>query len=440
MPDLLQAPLGAAAGWLLTYLLHSSILIAGAWLVTRLLGSRPATREVVWRVALLGGIVTATGSAVSQARAVPSVRAVPGVPGTVAYRQFETRVAGRLDDAAPGNLRTFRVRALALESEDVGGIVAAGAPESVRRRALLGRVPVAAAECRMALRGAPSMAPGWIERVDRQCGGATARWYHLLVVAWLAGAGLASLALLRGRLALRNVEATLEEAGERAERSLAGMRAGRRVRLVGSDALSAPCVLPGRRIGLPVRCEAELTDAELRAVLAHELAHVDRHDVAWSGFLRVVGAVLWIQPLNRLAIRGALGAAEEICDDWALTRTGERVGLATSISRVAAWVAEGMSDPVPVSMVGGREGPVTARVRRILGVSRAAEPRWLGLVAAVVIAAPLVWVPAVAPQDEGVRALWIRERIVAGSSSIGPGRPMTGPTEVEIRVTRIDRR
>jgi beta-lactamase regulating signal transducer with metallopeptidase domain len=427
MPELLQAPLGAAAGWLLTYLLHSSVLIAGAWLVTRLLRSRPATREVVWRVALLGGIVTATGGAVSQARAVPGLGAVPGV-----------RVVA-LDNATQGSLRTVRVRALALEGEDVSGIVAAGALESVRRRALLGRVPAATAECRMALRGAPPMAPGWIERVDRQCGGTTARWYHLLVVAWLAGAGVASLALLRGRLALRNVEATLEEAGERAEGLLAGIRAGRRVRLVGSDALSAPCVLPGRRIGLPARCEAELTGAELRAVLAHELAHVDRHDVAWSGLLRALGAVLWIQPLNRLAIRGALGAAEEICDDWALTRTGERVGLATSISRVAAWVAEGMSDPVPVSMVGRRDGPVAARVRRILGGSRAAEPRWLGLVAAVVIAVPLVWVPAVALRDQGVRTLWIRERVVSGSS-IEAGRPMAGPTEVEVHVTRFDRR
>jgi beta-lactamase regulating signal transducer with metallopeptidase domain len=198
-------------------------------------------------------------------------------------------------------------------------------------------------------------------------------------------------------------------------------------------------VLPGRRIGLPARCEAELTGAELRAVLAHELAHVDRHDVAWSGLLRAVGTVLWIQPLNRLALRGALGAAEEICDDWALTRTGERVGLATSISRVAAWVAEGMSHPVPVSIVGRRDGPVAARVRRILGASRAAEPRWLGLVAAVVIAVPLVWVPAVALRDQGVRTLWIRERVVSGSS-IEAGRPMAGPTEVEVHVTRFDRR
>jgi hypothetical protein len=427
MPDLLQAPLGAAAGWLLTYLLHSSVLIAGAWLVTRRLRSRPATREVVWRVALLGGIVTATGSAVSQARAVPEARVVSGV-----------RVAS-LDAATSGSLRTFRVRALALEGENESGFVAAGGLEAVRRRALLGRVPGVTAECRVALRGAPPMAPGWIERVDRQCGGNAGRWYDLLVVAWLAGAGLASFALLRARLALRDVEATLEEAGQRAEGLLAGMRAGRRVRLVGSDALCAPCVLPGRRIGLPARCEAELTDAELRAVLAHELAHVDRRDVAWSGLLRAVGAVLWIQPLNRLAIRGALGAAEEICDDWALTHTGERVGLATSIARVAAWVAEGMADPVPVSMVGRRDGPVAARVRRILGASRAAEPRWLGLVAAAVVAAPLVWVPAVAPRDQGVRTLWIRERIVSGSS-IELGRPIAGPTEVEIHLRRIDGR
>ena len=46
--------------WLLTYLLHSTLLLGGAYLVTRRLIQSAAVRELVWKAALLGGFVTAT--------------------------------------------------------------------------------------------------------------------------------------------------------------------------------------------------------------------------------------------------------------------------------------------------------------------------------------------------------------------------------------------
>src|SRR5262245_54118246 len=48
-------------GWLVTYLIHSTLLLSGAWLCDRLfLRGRPHWQEFVWRVALVGGLVTAT--------------------------------------------------------------------------------------------------------------------------------------------------------------------------------------------------------------------------------------------------------------------------------------------------------------------------------------------------------------------------------------------
>lgn len=47
------------ASWLLTYALHSTILLAGAWVLLRFRPLRPAWEEVLWRVAVFGGLATA---------------------------------------------------------------------------------------------------------------------------------------------------------------------------------------------------------------------------------------------------------------------------------------------------------------------------------------------------------------------------------------------
>src|SRR5256885_1274990 len=46
--------------WLLTYLIHSTVLLGVAWLVTRPRRLEPAARELLWKVALVAGLVTGT--------------------------------------------------------------------------------------------------------------------------------------------------------------------------------------------------------------------------------------------------------------------------------------------------------------------------------------------------------------------------------------------
>src|SRR5512136_2914921 len=50
----------AAASFLTTYAIHSTILFLAAWLLSRLLGaSRLALQAALWRAALLGALATA---------------------------------------------------------------------------------------------------------------------------------------------------------------------------------------------------------------------------------------------------------------------------------------------------------------------------------------------------------------------------------------------
>lgn len=67
--------------WLLTYLLHSTILISLAFLFERLgMLNRPRTAETVWRIALFGGIATVSAQILlRQFDVAPPTPALPGV-------------------------------------------------------------------------------------------------------------------------------------------------------------------------------------------------------------------------------------------------------------------------------------------------------------------------------------------------------------------------
>jgi hypothetical protein len=426
----------AVVGWLATYLLHSTLLIGGVWLLTRSPRPTPATRDLLWKTALLGGLATSTASMMANA---------PGRLHLVMDRVTHRPEAGMLS-GPPQQLawsgasveRTVQVRARVLE---------------------VGR------ECRARL-GDEAVEPDEVRaRVREVCGtltGASAgwRWYDTLAVLWLIGA-LTGLSLLvrdhRGFRAIRSrlrpasartalclAEVLERPAGDRGAGPGRGGDAGscardpggarlRGLRLRISDELAGPCVLPGAVVGLPAMCEEELTDSELRAVLAHEIAHVARRDVVWSTVLRALSAVLWIQPLNRVALAGCTEAAELACDDWALARTGERYGLASSISRVARW-SLGSAAAVGVPMIGRTgEGGLVRRVRRILAEGpQGPERRWLRTALAAMLVVPLNWLPAVPVIEAPTRAVFLAtsQRIEADSTD---GREVTREELREVR-------
>src|SRR5262245_38766299 len=46
--------------WSLTYLVHSTLLIGAVWLISRRLADRPLALDRLWKLALVGGVITAT--------------------------------------------------------------------------------------------------------------------------------------------------------------------------------------------------------------------------------------------------------------------------------------------------------------------------------------------------------------------------------------------
>jgi beta-lactamase regulating signal transducer with metallopeptidase domain len=119
------------------------------------------------------------------------------------------------------------------------------------------------------------------------------------------------------------------------------------------------------KIFLPEGIENRLTEEELRAVLAHELAHLVRGDVAWLWIGRFLGAAFAFQPLNRLARRRWSRAAEFACDQWALDQGVKPLTLARTLTALA----ELRLRPQPglaLSAGTSRQGHLSDRVERLL--------------------------------------------------------------------------
>jgi beta-lactamase regulating signal transducer with metallopeptidase domain len=107
------------------------------------------------------------------------------------------------------------------------------------------------------------------------------------------------------------------------------------VRLTEGANIDCPLVLGAREICIPLATLVALDDAEVDAVLAHELAHVERGDALWFPLFGVVRAALWFHPVTRWVSGQVRQSAELACDERCLELTGEPLALARALTRIA---------------------------------------------------------------------------------------------------------
>ena len=199
----------------------------------------------------------------------------------------------------------------------------------------------------------------------------------LLVVALCVGAlrfGVSWLGLRRalaGRVPVRDphVWARFERLRTRA--------ALPQLRLSESQHLPGPLIVGLREICVPSNVLASCTEAELDAIFAHELAHIERRDGLWFPLVGLVEAVFWFQPFNRHVASGYRQSAELTCDDRAVQLTGAPVELARALTRIAeATLSARMGVLTP-----GMASSSLERVRRLLAEPSAAPQQsgWAAL-------------------------------------------------------------
>lgn len=195
-----------------------------------------------------------------------------------------------------------------------------------------------------------------------------------LMCAWLG------LALVRGHAVyggLRRLRAALrvrvKSTDAQLEMALAGLssRAGLRgsVRLSHSMQLASPAVVSASEICIPSSLQLTLTHDELRAVLAHEVAHLVRLDWLWFPLVALLDCALCVQPLNRLLARTLRNQAELDCDERAAALLGESKSLARALVRVAeTCVARREVQVLP--LMNGTRNSIVHRVERLLNRSQ----------------------------------------------------------------------
>ena len=141
-----------------------------------------------------------------------------------------------------------------------------------------------------------------------------------LLAIWLLGVTLMAFRL---GLSLWRVSRIVRRSGEVPARVIeecrdvaAALGCRQAVRAVQSAEVPAPCLtgLFQPWLLLPEANCAETHRADLRAILAHELAHARRHDLVWNVVLYFWSIFLWFHPLVWRIRAAHLGACDAVCD------------------------------------------------------------------------------------------------------------------------------
>ena len=193
-----------------------------------------------------------------------------------------------------------------------------------------------------------------------------------LVLVWLAGVALLSLRLLTGWLWVQRLRTHGVAAGrttwQRAWRAARAPPAHLRARSRCSNRRSSTC---RRSIGwlkpvvlLPASALAGLTPQQLEAILAHELAHIRRHDYLVNLLQTLVETLLFYHPAVWWLSRRIRVERENCCDDLAVSLCGDPVAYADGARRSRS-AASGPRRPSLAMAATG--GSLLQRVRRLLG-------------------------------------------------------------------------
>ena len=138
----------------------------------------------------------------------------------------------------------------------------------------------------------------------------------------------------------------------------------RAVRYCESLHLDAPAVLGWLRpvVFLPVTALTGLSEGQLRAVIAHELAHIRRFDAFVNLFQVAVETLLFYHPAVWWLSKRVRAERENCCDDVALSICGNPAEYARALALMEQWRV------APSFVMAANRGPLASRVARLLGL------------------------------------------------------------------------
>ncbi|HKW33013.1 MAG TPA: M56 family metallopeptidase [Candidatus Acidoferrum sp.] len=138
----------------------------------------------------------------------------------------------------------------------------------------------------------------------------------------------------------------------------------RAIRYCECDRLDAPAAFGWIRpvVLLPVRALSRLTEDQIEAVIAHELAHIRRLDCFVNLFQIGMETLLFYHPAVWWVSQRIRIEREHCCDDEAVALCGDAVTYARALTLMEEWRT------APSLMMAANRSPLSQRVVRLLGL------------------------------------------------------------------------
>ncbi len=194
-------------------------------------------------------------------------------------------------------------------------------------------------------------------------------WLPSLVMCWFGGMLFCSLRPLVGWLTLCRLRTVGVSAGghqleDSARRMAARLRMTQTVSVLRSTLAKTPLVVGYLRpvMLIPIAMVAQLPVGELEAIMAHELAHIRRHDFLINLWQISLETVFFYHPAVWSLSHRLRAEREHCCDDLALSVMGDPVCYGRALLHV-----EELRGPEPLLALGAGGGSLRGRIQRLFG-------------------------------------------------------------------------
>lgn len=187
------------------------------------------------------------------------------------------------------------------------------------------------------------------------------------VCIWAMGVLLLSLRTVVGWIGIQNLRNTAVPAGSALDglltRLQSRLRVSAPVRLYTSAIVRVPTVFGYLRpcILLPISALTGLSQLQIEALLAHELAHIRRHDYVINALQTLVETLLFYHPAVWWVGAQMRIEREHCCDDIAVSACGSAFHYATALAEM-----EQIRGRIPEPALAATGGNLLERIRRLL--------------------------------------------------------------------------
>lgn len=296
-------PLSFAGVWLVTYLIHSTLLLTGVGFIDRFRWVKSnAGIETLWKVAIIGGLVSATMQCTSRSMNI-----------------FSTQ-----------NWSLGRLAVFVCEPNDFHSVKAIESGSELHNKKGSSTVVVESSSKIAIL--APKYSSSQTDLTYAYAERFALGFVSILALLWLLGAIINTSRLVwLGLLARKELKNRVKVDSWTSVDSKSASIQVYPKKLSVSTKIDSPMALPNGEIVVPSWIFDSLSVEQRQAVYAHEIAHQLRRDPMWLIFLHFLVALIWIQPLHRLSRRRLVHLAELQADAWAARMLSNARVLAESL-------------------------------------------------------------------------------------------------------------